>query len=306
MNVNVDPALSRAAAPGAPERKAPEARQAKWLCELERALFESGLKNDAGKKQAQGAPAGLAPQALADAAPPVLIDSDVRASAAPACGAGPVRAGAAPAPQPQASDTSESARPLQQAMAAAPVSVAAEAHGVRAGIDRPASGSAPAAPAALAANGMPGFAPAPPSAASAATAPAALTVAAAVRLAPALEIAPLPQLQGTDAEPAADAARQDAAPDESHAAPARVALDAYARNALHLYRGDDGVQAWIRDASLQPLQAEAVRRALAQELGSAGEKLLAVTINGRKLGATTGTEQQQHDSSIIPILQGVR
>ncbi|MYM28572.1 hypothetical protein GTP58_09575, partial [Duganella sp. CY15W] len=56
----------------------------------------------------------------------------------------------------------------------------------------------------------------------------------------------------------------------------------YAARLLHVYRDADGVQAWVRDASLGQQQAQQLVRAMASELGSAGTPLTALTVNGRR------------------------
>lgn len=55
----------------------------------------------------------------------------------------------------------------------------------------------------------------------------------------------------------------------------------YAQRLLHLYEHDGDVQAWIRDAELQPTQARAVAQALAMQLAVQGTRLATLTINGR-------------------------
>lgn len=55
----------------------------------------------------------------------------------------------------------------------------------------------------------------------------------------------------------------------------------YAERLLHLYQEDGQVRAWIRDAALQPQQARAVAQALALQLSAQGNRLAALTINGR-------------------------
>ncbi len=68
------------------------------------------------------------------------------------------------------------------------------------------------------------------------------------------------------------------------AAAARSAMqDTWAKRQLHLYPGADGVQAWIRDAGLNPVQVQAVAQALRQELHGSGMKLKTLTVNGHPL-----------------------
>ena len=59
--------------------------------------------------------------------------------------------------------------------------------------------------------------------------------------------------------------------------------EAYARSLLHLVHLDDGVHAWLRDASLSQAQARRVASAMAGELALAGSPLAALTVNGRRI-----------------------
>ncbi|SFV16645.1 hypothetical protein [Pseudoduganella namucuonensis] len=56
-----------------------------------------------------------------------------------------------------------------------------------------------------------------------------------------------------------------------------------AKKLLHLYHGADGVQAWIRDAELNAAQVRSLAQALAGELNTSGQRLAALTVNGRKV-----------------------
>ncbi|MES2352193.1 MAG: hypothetical protein V4641_31885 [Pseudomonadota bacterium] len=72
----------------------------------------------------------------------------------------------------------------------------------------------------------------------------------------------------------------------------------YASRLLHVYRNADGVQAWIRDASLGQVQAQQLAQVMASELGEAGSPLSALTVNGRRLALPTGAlpaDEQQDD-----------
>ena len=57
----------------------------------------------------------------------------------------------------------------------------------------------------------------------------------------------------------------------------------YAPQRLHLYQGVDGVYAWIRDAALMEHQAGAIAQALANEIHASGQKLLGLSLNGKKV-----------------------
>ncbi|WP_322401999.1 hypothetical protein [Massilia luteola] len=61
----------------------------------------------------------------------------------------------------------------------------------------------------------------------------------------------------------------------------------YAQRLLHLYEHNGDVQAWIRDAQLQPTQARAVAQALAMQLSVQGTRLATLTINGREVELST-------------------
>jgi hypothetical protein len=70
---------------------------------------------------------------------------------------------------------------------------------------------------------------------------------------------------------------------EAATSPAQGEDEQYAESNLHLFQGEDGVQAWIRDARLDSEQARSVALALAREFAQQGNPLAAVTINGRRL-----------------------
>ncbi len=61
----------------------------------------------------------------------------------------------------------------------------------------------------------------------------------------------------------------------------------YASRLLHVYRGADGVQAWIRDASLDAASLPGLAEAMVDQLGDAGARLAALTVNGRRLALPT-------------------
>ena len=79
------------------------------------------------------------------------------------------------------------------------------------------------------------------------------------------------------------------ADDEEAAAPhrtqgRRTLLDSgepYARNNLHVLAGEEGVQAWIRDADLTLRQGQAVALAMAAQFAQQGTAVASLTINGR-------------------------
>ncbi|MTV41460.1 hypothetical protein [Duganella radicis] len=57
----------------------------------------------------------------------------------------------------------------------------------------------------------------------------------------------------------------------------------YAQRLLHIYRDGAEVQAWVRDAALTQSQTQALAQNLAGELGSTGAQLAALTVNGRRV-----------------------
>lgn len=57
----------------------------------------------------------------------------------------------------------------------------------------------------------------------------------------------------------------------------------YTARLLHVYHDPDGVQAWIRDAAIDQVQARTLAQAMADELAASGTTLVALTLNGRKL-----------------------
>lgn len=74
--------------------------------------------------------------------------------------------------------------------------------------------------------------------------------------------------------------------------PASAADEEYAQRVLHLYQQNGDVQAWIRDAQLQPSQAGALAQALAMQLSAQGTRLATLTINGREVELPTEDRPQ--------------
>lgn len=299
------------AAGTAPQRQHAEARRDRWMMELERAALPKRNKQepDAGSPDPRAstlpafsaapgldlvraealrladAPAGTA---LADTS---TDDTPELASAGPDAGEGAGQAGcadAAPeapsAPAAQA-EPQAAAAPVHRAHAA-PVQHSLLVAG-KTGLAQP--GMAPGAPSAhlLAAASRGDVA-----AQGGAGAPAAGTL-------PVRRAADLPAVPALfqDAERgAAPAAGELAMPDEAAAADAPAARqqtsEAYARKQLHVYRSNAGVQAWIRDADLNEAQARALVYAMADQLRGAGEKLSALTVNGKAV--LTGSDDGEH------------
>jgi hypothetical protein len=99
---------------------------------------------------------------------------------------------------------------------------------------------------------------------------------AAALAAPRMAAAPAPAGSAPDDSPAADAAPHTAASD-----------DTYGQRQMHVFHGADGVQAWVRDAGLSPAQVLLLGTAIASELGTTGNRLSALTVNGRKVSLAT-------------------
>lgn len=57
---------------------------------------------------------------------------------------------------------------------------------------------------------------------------------------------------------------------------------------LHVYPGQDGVQAWVRDASLNPLQVQVLLTQMQQQMQGQGMQLKSLTVNGVRVKAADG------------------
>ncbi len=82
----------------------------------------------------------------------------------------------------------------------------------------------------------------------------------------------------------ADLATTEEAAPEAASAPAFDG-DLYAKQQLHLFHGDGGVHAYVRDAALDAVQAVSLLQTMSIELGAAGTRLNGLTVNGRRVGA---------------------
>jgi hypothetical protein len=84
-----------------------------------------------------------------------------------------------------------------------------------------------------------------------------------------------------------------------------AAAEPYAKHVLHVYRGQDGVQASVRDTTLSPAQVCAVAAAMAGQFAAAGSVLAALTVNGmRVVSAVPGTRAAgAQDQSTAPAAQ---
>lgn len=75
------------------------------------------------------------------------------------------------------------------------------------------------------------------------------------------------------------------------AAPVVAAEDGqFSRKAMHVFYGEAGVQAWIRDRDIGLDQAAAIAGALYAELADAGYKLNALTVNGKRVSASVSSD----------------
>jgi hypothetical protein len=261
------------------ERKQPEARKDRWMLELERAAMAEGAANRAPRgapaaqaplgEPATAAPAGpAAKHATAPAAPAqqdALARQDTRAQqAAPAHQEAPGRAAHRPG------GVHGTAGPTPQFGAGAHWSIAAQ--------DGKTAASAAGWVAALAAGGA-SLSPSPSQqAAPAATALLSRAPAAGLQLALASAAPPPPT--GATAEAASG---QEAPAAEAPAPGLAPEGEEYARSLLHVFRAEDGVHAWLRDASLSGEQVRRVASAMAGELALAGTPLSALTVNGRRI-----------------------
>ncbi|MEN9868604.1 MAG: hypothetical protein RL748_4194 [Pseudomonadota bacterium] len=77
---------------------------------------------------------------------------------------------------------------------------------------------------------------------------------------------------------------QDEARNSATARPGEEQI--WTRRQLHVYQHAEGVQAWLRDADLDPAQIVQVAQAMGLELSNAGYKLKALSVNGRKVIGT--------------------
>jgi hypothetical protein len=91
---------------------------------------------------------------------------------------------------------------------------------------------------------------------------------------------------GSGAPPSPEGAMADPTSGQEAAATDAPALpegEEYARSLLHVFHAEDGVHAFLRDASLNGEQVRRVASAMAGELALAGTPLSALTVNGRRI-----------------------
>lgn len=251
MTINSD--LVQGAVAPLPERldrQDAQARQDRWMLELERASLASSAKKLRNAQPLDGAAAAQAPSLPADAAPAAAT-------------AGPRAAGA--------STGADAAGPGPHGQGAAMPSPALRMAAVHAGVLTTHAAAMSA--------GVPAAAPAPAAAAPSSATPAADVDAVAQHPAgaplTAFGLAPLPD-QGAQAgvelpeppaygaEPPADGTQFD-------------------KRLMHLFAATDGTHAYIRDAELGAAQARSVAMALGAALADSGQPLTALTVNGKRV-----------------------
>ncbi|WUR12436.1 hypothetical protein E7V67_022450 [[Empedobacter] haloabium] len=303
MNSTVDTSAALAPAAARFDRQHAGTRQQRWMAELEQAMLaqQPGQRpaeqapqaqddgNRARPAAAQGTP-GAAPVA---AARPQAATVGAHAGAAAASGA------ASTAAQAGQGDTQAADDGMSRHAAAAPRATASAGDATASAWTDPATAGVAAQ--LMAAAVVPGMSAVPASITTAEPAPeVTIGAAAGARAGSGLAFG----LAGAMRQ---DAAAAEAAVEtfEGTATPEAAATDEqYGKNLLHLFHGEDGVQAYIRDAELSGAQMRAVAQALAAELGAGGTRLAGLTINGRRLpvGAANPYEQQDEER---PEAQGI-
>lgn len=311
MHINAEAAGSPA--PEIVDRRNAQARHERWALEMDKALF-SALPPAAGDpvrqpgqyawQNASGSPTPLRPHAEGGQARPAGQEqagiahqkSQDRDDTVPQ-DAGMVMGSHAPAqPEPAALEASVSAASaasqpamVDRTQVSAPVAPVS-------GPAVPAPAAAAAAIATLAAAGEQGFSqPVQPlamgargvSALAGETVPAAQPPVAEPGEA---SFALPPGRPAGMAGAGMDEGQMDAAPGGRPTASA--ADEDYAQRVLHMYQQNGDVQAWIRDAQLQPNQASALAQALAMQLSAQGTRLATLTINGREVELPTEDRPQ--------------
>ncbi|WEF32853.1 hypothetical protein [Pseudoduganella chitinolytica] len=301
MNSTVETSAALAPATARFDRQHAGARQQRWMAELEQAMLaqQPGQRPidtaqqpvpEAAEAAASTAPAAARPAAQAavqgpQAAPAAASRSDGTAGKQATTGTAATHGHAA--------DTATGELAARHGPG-----VAVGTPGAQDGAEPALAGAAGAiVPTMLATGPMPSAAPVAAILAAGGAEPAAPSGTAGVALARAgLGLAfglanAAPQAESMPEAPMqAGAGADEAAPGEE-----------YSRNLLHLFHGEDGVQAYIRDAELTGAQMRAVAQALAAELGGSGTRLAALTINGRRLplGAASAYEQYEEEGSAL-------
>lgn len=262
--------LETSAAPGQgahvrPEPPPSQGRQERWLFELEQALLAQQGQKDAAR-ELPAEPRRPAVVAAADV--PVAGSAPLPAAgmaAAPPDGRGASNAG----PHAADDDGGNLAPSSVQPSSLVPDAYARYAL-PDAGLPAGSTSVAMAAPAAALAR------------ASTTGSGAAQLVLPDALSRPAVALPPMPAAAALATLP--NAAHAEVAADAVPTArPAPGEAQDFAARQMHLYRGSDGVHAWIRDAALSEGQGRLVAQAVALELRGAGGRLKAMTVNGKVL-----------------------
>lgn len=316
MSINLDNLSQAGQAGGRTDRRHPNARQDRWLLELEQAMFAQARSKPAqhdGGAAAPLAPAAAAPAPEAPAVPATsgmaapsaagahAVDTGARGAAAAAVAAAPHAGNAVHVPAAVAKEAPASAAPTAGA-------VSRPGQTDRAPMPSPRPDAAhtaqPASVAALAGApyGLLARQAQPSSAAEAdigvrQAARADATVptwqggqksmargAPAQQEAAALDLPPAQPQPGAEGEEAATAGAPHASDDE------------YGLRNLHVYRDGEAVQAWLRDSRIGPAQAQAVAQAVAAELAGEGAQLRALTVNGKPVAVRAARGERDQDS----------
>jgi hypothetical protein len=273
MAINLDPAQSASPSAGRLDRHDAEARQDRWMMELERAMFSTSAK-----KQGAVVPQSGQGSAHQETARPDGADTGQGSASAREAGR-------------QASNVqTDQHAPAETASARAHANPqGALVAGVRA--QGNASVGAGFSAGATAANGpLAGSRSNLAASLSTLTAPSVSSEqASTVQLEQAKpSAASSPALFGQSAEPVPN--NTDAAtlgPDMAEQAGAGTGEPADAaefdKRLMHLFAGPDGMHAYIRDAELGAAQARSVAAALDVELALSGQPLATLTVNGKRV-----------------------
>lgn len=311
MAINLDPAQGAAASlPGRLDRHDADARQDRWMFELERAMFSASAKKqrgavplqqhtqvpaqqdgsrpngDVGPVAAAVQPFSSAPAALRSAGPGVAhgrradVDPSEHAHATHATHAAQGAQSAQGAREPD--DTAGAAAPP-----AAVAAMVAALHKV-ACVQTSVTGSATAEGVGAVAPG--GFIIAAASANLAAAGGSDhASPAEAVQLATAAPLVSLGQSAGPPLPDSGAPALSDSDIPEKFDSSAATLADVveFEKRLMHLVVGSDGVHAYIRDAELGAAQMRSVAAALTAEMAASGQSLAALTVNGQRVSPAT-------------------
>jgi hypothetical protein len=123
---------------------------------------------------------------------------------------------------------------------------------------------------------------------------------AAVASASPMEAGPNSQAETTDSPPPLYTRAQQSAVGSGASVLAAASSQPYGRRQLHVHVGNDGVQAWVRDADLSAAAACRVAGAFVQNARYGGPRLAALTINGKKVVDTAFSRQATPNSLTQP------